>query len=122
MVLAMISAADTDQLAEMLHHIGFTLRAVADSGGLVRACGEAQRQGVSVAAIIAEIAGDDVGGATALLAALNSAEVRVPVLLSCGDAQSVLFRDCAAHGFSGAVLRPYRLLEVNRLMAAYKVR
>ena len=122
MVLAMISAADTDQLAEMLHHIGFTLRAVAETEGLVRACGEAQRQGDSVAAIIAEIAGDDVGEATALLALLRSVDARVPVLLSCGDAESELFHNHAAHGFAGAVLRPYRLLDVNRLMAAYKSR
>jgi PAS domain S-box-containing protein len=119
-VLVMRASEESDDLAEMLHHIGFTPRFLTEPSAVVENCGEAMRLGVPVAGVLAEFAGDQVKEADAFLAGLRRADQRVPVVVSCNDAASELFRDNTRHGFSGAVLRPYKLLDLNRALAVLK--
>jgi hypothetical protein len=119
-VLVMRASGETDDLAEMLHHIGFAPRFLTEPSAVVESCGEAMRLGESVAGILAEFADNQVKEAAAFLAGLRQVDQRVPVIVSCNDRASELFRDNTRHGFSGAVSRPYKLLDLNRVLAVLK--
>lgn len=119
-VVVLGTSENREELAEMLGHIGFAARFAPDPEAALELCGDALGQGEPVAGILAEFAGGAVEPAKAFLASLRQAGLRVPVLLSTPGEASQLQRDHLSFGFSGAVARPYRLLELNRAMAVLK--
>ena len=104
-----------DVVGLMLRRRGFDVTAVGDGLEAVAAYGDAMARGVPYGAVVLDLAVPGGAGALEAIEPLRRLDPDVRALVSSGHARDPVMTDPGAHGFSGAVPKPY---EIAGLVAA----
>ncbi len=99
----------------MLRRRGFDVTGVADGLAAVAAYGDAIARGVPYDAVVLDLAVPSGAGALEAIEPLRRLDPGVRALVSSGHARDPVMIDPTAHGFAGAVPKPY---EIAGLVAA----
>ena len=104
-----------DVMSLVLRRRGFDVTVVADGLEAVAAYGDAMARGVPYGAVVLDLAVPGGAGALEAIEPLRRLDTNVRGIVSSGHARDPAMTDPAAHGFAGAVPKPY---EIAGLVAA----
>lgn len=99
-------------LARMLARLGYQAETVADGKAAIEAYRRARSDGMPYAAAIVDLTVPGGMGGLDAMRGLRALDPQAKVVVTSGYSDDPVLSDCAAHGFCGALHKPFRMEDV----------
>jgi len=102
-----------DIACHMLEYLGYQVEVVADGREAIERYQEKKKEGKPFDVVIMDLTvPGGMGGAEAAQKILAE-DPHAPLLVSSGYSNDPIMSNCTAHGFKGAVIKPYQIQELQ---------